>query len=88
MIDYKFSRITRDGNKTKVLVRFYEGEYKDIPDVQTKGKMVSVYVRFLKLEEKEFMFDEIKTDEELRKLFNKDLLRFQFKESINEQKLL
>jgi len=52
--DYKWWFVRRDdsGKITEVAVRFYEGDYQDLPDPLTQ-ELVSTYVRSAKLTDKE-----------------------------------
>lgn len=54
--DYKIARVIETAGSVTVLVRVYEGEYRDIAD-PTGGDPVRTYVRARKVREKELEFD-------------------------------
>jgi hypothetical protein len=68
--DYKFSEIKEEKGRTTVLVRFYEGDFKD---VVREEKTVNEYQREKLLETKTFIFTKGETIEDIRKFLNKEM---------------
>ncbi len=67
-VDYKISNIIEDFT-VKVLVRFYNGDYKE-----KEGKLV--YERSVKVSEKTYIFDYGTKLDQIRKFLNKELKKF------------
>jgi len=90
MIDYKFKRIIRDGNTTKFLVTFYEGDIGIENELNLDTNQLEPIKRYRRrkvLKQKEFTINRDVDTDILRKILNYKLRKlFPNKERIKEQR--
>lgn len=83
--DYKFKSIRRDGQTTKCEVLFYEGDITTERDGIDPNVDITRYRRIKLLEVKSFEYAGDISDEELRKIMNKELKKDTTRDPIKEQ---
>ena len=87
--DYKFKSIIRNGQTTRCVVRFYEGDITTEPELDLHTNTIKDTTRYRRtklLRTEDITFDGDLTDNQLRFEMNKKLVQDLLRTPINEQK--